>query len=116
LDDKELKKYFEFSAVLVGMFEIVKKLYGLEMRKIELDTYDKTVEVYEVYHGNTFLSFFFTDYFYRPLKRHGAWANILRENFADKKKIVVNVGNFQKGSDGKTLLTLSDVETMFHEF
>ena len=116
LDDKELKKYFELEAVLSGMFEIIERLYGLEMKKITLDCYNPEVRIYEVYTEGKFLSYFFLDLFYRPLKRHGAWANILRENFGDKKKVVVNVANFQKGSDGKTLLTLSDVETLFHEF
>jgi len=32
------------------------------------------------------------------------------------QKIVLNVCNFQQGVDGKTLLSYSDVETMFHEF
>lgn len=115
-DDKELKKYFEFEKVLEGMFEIIHKLYGIEMKKIEIESYDEDVSVYEVSKGGKFLSYFFTDYFFRPLKRHGAWANILRENFKENKKITLNVCNFQKGSDGTTLLTLWDVETMFHEF
>ena len=116
LDDKELKKYFEFEKVLQGMFSIVKKLYGLEMKKIDIQTYHKDVQVYEVYRDGVFLSYFLTDYFYRPLKRHGAWANILRERFQNNKKLVINVWNFQKGIDGITLLTFWDVETMFHEF
>lgn len=40
----------------------------------------------------------------------------MREKFWAHKKITLNVCNFQKWSDGKTLLTLWDVETMFHEF
>lgn len=40
----------------------------------------------------------------------------MREKYENNKKIIVNVCNFQKAADGKTLLTLSDVETMFHEF
>lgn len=48
LDDRELKKYFEFEKVLAGMFEIVNKLYGLEIEKIDIKTYDEEVQVYEV--------------------------------------------------------------------
>lgn len=51
------------------MFEIVEKLYGIEMKKVEQEMYNEDVEVYEVYRDGTFLSYFFTDYFYRPLKR-----------------------------------------------
>ena len=115
-DSKKLKKYLEFEKVLAGMFEIVKRLYGIEMKQLKIESYDSDVQVYEVYKDWNFLSYFFTDYFYRPLKRHGAWANIMREKFERNKKITLNVCNFQKWSDGTTLLTLSDVETMFHEF
>ena len=120
LDDRELKKYFELEAVTKGMFEIVGKLYGLKIQEVKTTSYDEDVVLYEVSREGEFLSYFFTDYFHRPLKRQGAWANILREKSddttAERKKIVVNVANFQKSADGKTLLTLSDVETMFHEF
>jgi len=117
LDDRELKKYFVYENVLSGMFKTIHTLYGVEMKKIDVDSYDKEVEVYEVYKDGEFLSYFFTDYFYRPLKRQGAWANILREKYESNKKITVNVCNFQKGEDGKTLLTLlrcwNDVSWVF---
>ncbi len=135
LDSKELKKYFQFEKVREGMFKIIQKLYGVEMKKLDRECYHTDVEIYEVSKDGKFLSYFFTDYFYRPLKRQGAWANILREKYSSlvpvssswnqlcetgtathQKKITCNVCNFQKWSDGVTLLTLSDVETMFHEF
>lgn len=116
LDERELKEYFEFESVKSGMFEIVQRLYGIEMKKLDNNSYHNDVEVYEVSREWKFLSYFFTDYFYNPLKRPGAWANILREHFGSNKKITVNVCNFQKSTSGKTLLTLGDVETMFHEF
>jgi len=116
LDDRELKKYFEFESVLAGMFEIINRLYGIEMREVDVESYNEDVQVYEVWRKWEFLSYFFTDYFYNELKRPGAWANILRERYKWNKKITLNVCNFQKSSDWKTLLTLGDVETMFHEF
>ncbi len=86
------------------------------MKKIDILSYSHDVAVYEVYRKWEFISYFFTDYFYNDLKRPGAWANMMRERFGEKQKIVLNVCNFQKWADGVTLLTLSDVETMFHEF
>lgn len=118
VDEKELKKYFEFSSVQKGMFEIVEKLYGIQMKVLSCTKkiYGSDIKVYEVYKDGIFLSYFMTDYFYNPLKRPGAWANILREKYSLHKKLVINVANFQKGVDDTTLMTLSDVETMFHEF
>jgi Zn-dependent oligopeptidase len=34
LDDKELKKYFEFENTLKELFLVVKKLYNIEMKEI----------------------------------------------------------------------------------
>lgn len=69
LDDKELKKYFEFDRVLKGMFDIIHRLYGLDIKKIDQKTYHDEVEIYEVSRNGKFLSYYFTDFFYRPLKR-----------------------------------------------
>jgi len=115
-DSKELKKYFVFENVLEWMFETIFRLYNLEFKEIQVNTYNKDVTVYKVFKDWRFLSYFFTDFFYNELKRPWAWANILRETSPKGKKIVLNVCNFQKWADGLTLLTLWDVETMFHEF
>ena len=62
-----------------------------------------------------------TDYYPRETKRGGAWMN----NFVNQeivsgvevRPVIVNVGNFAKPSEDKpSLLTLDQVETMFHEF
>jgi len=115
LDSKELKKYLLFDNVLWAMFETIFKLYKLEFREIQVDTYNESVTIYEVYKEWEFISYFFTDYFYNELKRPWAWANMIREKYWKNKKIVLNVCNFQKWIDGQTLLTMWDVETMFHE-
>jgi len=63
-----------------------------------------------------------TDYFPRATKRQGAWMDELRGSFADadgtvQRPIVYNVGNFTRpAGDTPALLTVDEVETMFHEF
>lgn len=116
LDEKELKKYFVFENVRAGLFETVNRLYNLEFKKIENILYTSESELYEVYKDWNFVSYFYTDYFYTSLKHQGAWADIQREVFEDKKKIIVNVCNYQKNTQWTTLLTLDEVETMYHEF
>ncbi|QFR39637.1 M3 family metallopeptidase [Candidatus Gracilibacteria bacterium 28_42_T64] len=119
LDEKELKKYFEYENVLEYLHDFVKGFYGLELKEVKNPIYNENVKMYEVYKGGKLISYYFLDAFYRKEKRGGAWADNLREknDFGGNMKIpvVVNVCNFQK-SEGKTLLTMRDVETIFHEF
>ncbi|MFA5917579.1 MAG: M3 family metallopeptidase [Candidatus Gracilibacteria bacterium] len=120
-DEKELKKYFEFDKVLNGLFEIVNKLYGVEMREIIIDSYSPLLKFYEVYKDDKLISYFIGDYFYNPDKRSGAWCDNFRPKMGNSEKgqilpIIVNVCAFAKGEKGKTLLNFIDVETMFHEF
>ncbi|MDD2565472.1 MAG: M3 family metallopeptidase [Candidatus Gracilibacteria bacterium] len=120
VSDKELKKYFELEKVLGGLFDIAKKLYSLEFKRIDIKTYDSEVRFFEVYKSGEFKSYFMMDLFYRKEKSSGAWANILRKGEVIKGKrklpIVINVCSFQKGTDTKTLLNYGDVNTLFHEF
>lgn len=122
-DEKILKPYFEFEQVLKGLFGIVKDLYDLDVEEIKGGTpfrYFEDVRVYEVKRRGEFLAYFVGDYFYREGKRGGAWANNLRPKFDLNGKnitsFVVNVCSFQENKEGKTLLSRSDVDTLFHEF
>jgi peptidyl-dipeptidase Dcp len=62
-----------------------------------------------------------TDYFPRSTKRGGAWMNnFVNQEIVDGveiRPVIVNVGNFAKPVDGKpSLMTLDQVETLFHEY
>ncbi len=129
LDDKKLKQYFEFENTKNSLFNTVKRLYGIEMKKISskndsqvsLDDnqwfiYNEGVEIYEVYKQGEFISYFVWDYFYNEDKTGGAWADRLRWKYKDKKAILSNTTNIVKSESWPTLLTLSEVETLFHEF
>ncbi|MCH2188938.1 M3 family metallopeptidase, partial [Candidatus Gracilibacteria bacterium] len=119
LDDKEIKKYFPYEHCLTYLHNFVERFYDLELREISACVYDENVKIYEVYQQGQLISYYLLDAFYRKEKRGGAWAGCLRsrEYMSSYKKvpIIVNVCNFQK-SEHTTLLTLGDVETLFHEF
>jgi peptidyl-dipeptidase Dcp len=78
------------------------------------------VRVFEVYdsQGAT-LAIFIADYYARPSKRGGAWMNayISQNRLLNTQPIVANHLNITKPPAGEpTLLTFSEVTTMFHEF
>lgn len=122
VDDKMLKPYFVFENVMEGLFGLVKKLFQIEMKEVNLKEYAKGSKAYEVYHQGKLISYYFLDPFARPEKRPGAWANDLRSGYTSPKgkiklPIVINECNFPPATKGKpSLLTHRDVETIFHEF
>lgn len=115
LDEKELKKYFEYENVKKYLFDFVKNFYWLELKKIETKTYHEDAVLYEVFKNWNLISYYLLDPFYRSEKRPGAWADNPRGRFWEKVPFIVNVCNFQK-QEKNTLLTMRDVETLFHEF
>ena len=55
LDEQELKPYFPLENVLKGLFDIVGKLYEIELlENKEIDTYHPDVKVYEVHKNGLF--------------------------------------------------------------
>ena len=123
LDEEQTKPYFQMENVRQGVFDLTTKLFGLQYEKLEnIPTYHADVEGFKVMDADgSLIGVILTDYFPRPTKRGGAWMN----NFVnqevidgeDIRPVIVNVGNFAKPVDGKpSLLTLDQVETLFHEY
>lgn len=115
LDEKELKKYFEYENVKNYLFDFISTFYGIEMKQIQTQTYHPDALLFEVYKDGKLISYYLLDPFYRSTKRPWAWADNPRGRFGEKVPFIVNVCNFQK-QDSNTLLTMRDVETLFHEF
>ena len=123
LDEEQTKPYFQMENVRQGVFDLTTKLFGLKYEKLtDIPVYHPDVEGFRVSDADgTLIGIILTDYFPRSTKRGGAWMN----NFvnqevidgADIRPVIVNVGNFSKPVDGKpSLLTLDEVETLFHEY
>lgn len=123
LNEDEIKPYFQMENVRQGVFDVAHKLYGLNFEKLEnVPIYNPEVETFKITDADgSLIGLFYTDYFPRASKRGGAWMNNVREqrieNGVDIRPIIVNVGNFTKPTANQpSLLTLDEVETMFHEF
>ena len=119
LDEQELKPYFSLEKVLLGLFEIVARLYGLSFKKNnKLERYHKEVDVYEVYNKKgEFHALLYTDFFPRPGKRNGAWMTSYRSQSKNIRPHISIVCNFSKTTATlPSLLTFQEVTTLFHEF
>ena len=122
-DEEQLRPYFPFEGVLEGMFEIVRRLYGVEVRQQGgVSAWDPAVKYYSIYdRGGAWLGSFYADFYPRENKRGGAWMDSLITGTpaADgfKPHLGLICGNQTPPVGGKpSLLTHREVETIFHEF
>ncbi|MDE6286906.1 MAG: peptidase M3, partial [Muribaculaceae bacterium] len=121
----EVSAYFPVDSVRNGIFGMAERLYGVKFTEMkDAPRYYDEVKVYDVTdaatgeHGAVFL----TDYFTSPSKRQGAWMSEFKGSWTEddgtsSRPVIYNVGNFSRPTaDMPSLLTLDEVETMFHEF
>ena len=119
LSEEDTKPYFKLENVREGAFAVANKLYGITLSKLEdIPTYHPDVEVFEVKDADgSQLGIFYVDYFPRPGKSGGAWMSNYREQSGPIRPLVCNVCSFTKPiGDTPSLLTMDEVETLFHEF
>ena len=123
LDEEQTKPYFKMENVREGVFNTAHKLFGLNFEQLEdIPVYHPDVEGFKVTDADgSLIGVLLTDYFPRSTKRGGAWMNNMVNQEVidgeDIRPVIVNVGNFSKPTaDKPSLLTLDEVETMFHEF
>lgn len=119
LEEDEIKPYFKQENVREGAFAVANKLYGITLTKLEgIPVYHPDVEVFEVKDADgSHMGIFYVDYFPRPGKSGGAWMSNYREQQGDIRPLVCNVCSFTKPvGDTPSLLTIDEVETLFHEF
>ncbi|MBF0648855.1 M3 family metallopeptidase [Dysgonomonas sp. GY75] len=123
LDEDALKPYFKADNVREGVFAVANKLYGITFKqKTDVPVYQQDVKAYEVNDADgSLIGMIYFDDFARQGKRPGAWMSSFRKQEIFKGEfvhpLIYNVGNYNPPTDGKpALLTLDQVETMFHEF
>ncbi len=123
LDEAELRQYFELENTKQGLFDVVNKLYGLQIEKRnDIPVYHEDAEVYEVKEANgDHVGIVFMDFYPRASKGSGAWMDSFRKQMKKEGKnvspVIINCLNFTKPTGGKpALLSIDEVTTLFHEF
>ena len=122
-DEEELRPYFSYEGVKRGMFETVKRLYGIDVRaEPGAPVWHEDVQYYSVYDSDgSKLGSFYADYFPREDKRGGAWMDSFLTGVPTgdgwEPHLGLMCGNLNPPVGGKpALLTHRDAETLFHEF
>jgi len=122
LDEEALRPYFKLENVRSGVFGVAQKLYGITFtERKDIPLYHPDVRTFEVKEADgRHIGILMVDYFPRASKRGGAWMSDYRGQQKLGKvqtPVICNVGNFSKPTaDQPALLSMDEVETMFHEF
>lgn len=122
LSSETLRPYFSLGGVRTGIFTLANRLYGVTFRPAIVPQYDPSCSSYEVLdRDGSHLGVLYFDLYARPSKGQGAWCGNLREQRTDGAyrvtPVVAVVCNFSAPvKDQPTLLSLEQVETLFHEF
>ena len=122
-DEEALRPYFPLESVVAGLFELVRRLYGVKaIEQPGAAVWDSTVRYYHLLDADgRLLGGFYADWYPRENKRGGAWMGALitggpaADGFQPHLGYIC--GNLTPPLAGKpALLTHREVETIFHEF
>jgi peptidyl-dipeptidase Dcp len=123
LDDSELRPYFQLDRVRDGAFWVANQLYGLTFEALEdMPKPHPEAQVFEVKEADgSHCAVLYMDFHPRASKRQGAWCGGFRDQnraFGEEVDPIINlVCNFTRPSgDTPALLSMEEVETLFHEF
>jgi oligopeptidase A len=123
ISQEELKPYFPETRVIPGMFKVMSRLFDVSFHEVEgVESWHPDVKFYEVLdpQGHEVAQFYF-DLYARPNKRGGAWMGTCQSRLVNSNRCQLPVAymtcNFSPPvGDKPSLMTHTEVETLFHEF
>ncbi len=124
ISQEELKPYFPETRVIPGMFEVVKRLYGLSIQEVEgIDCWHKDVRFFDIYdEDNELRGQFYLDLYARENKRGGAWMDDCvgrkrnPDNTVQTPVAYLTCNLTPPINDEPAQFTHDEVITLFHEF
>lgn len=124
ISDEQLRPYFPEHKVVAGLFTVLNKLFGVEVKQRDgVDVWHPDVKFYDIIDATgTLRGSFYLDLYARAKKRGGAWMDdcqgrrILPDGSV-QTPVAYLTCNFNKPVGGKpALFTHDEVVTLFHEF
>lgn len=120
LDGRELRAFFPFADVKVGLLELAADLFGLQFERVTVPVWHPSVEAYEARENGRLIGRFYLDLHPRPGKfSHYAVAGVRPGIEGRQLPEAVLVTNFPGGEPGAPGLLehgSGGITTFFHEF
>ncbi|MCG9625880.1 oligopeptidase A [Vibrio mediterranei] len=121
--NEELRPYFPESKVVSGLFEVLNRVFGMQIKEREgVDTWHESVRFFDIFDStDTLRGSFYLDLYAREHKRGGAWMDECRVRRTDldgelQTPVAYLTCNFNKPVGGKpAMFTHDEVVTLFHE-
>jgi len=120
-DETLVQPYFEQNIVLVGMFDMISSLLGVEFKKVDIELWHDSVKAFDIYEDEKAIARIFVDLEARAEKRGGAWMHDYESHFMDSSGNMHNASAFivcnfaPTTKQSPSLLRHDDVVTLFHE-
>ena len=124
ISDEDLKPYFADHRVIKGLFDIVAKLYQVQISAVDagVDRWDESVGFYQIKdRDGEVVGQFYLDLYAREDKRGGAWMDECVNRYHIDGKTQIPVAYLTCNltppiGDDPALFTHDEVITLFHEF
>tara|TARA_R110002050_G_scaffold9504_1_gene33035 strand:+ start:178077 stop:180119 length:2043 start_codon:yes stop_codon:yes gene_type:complete len=123
ISQEELKPYFPENKVVSGLFSVVNRLYGLDIKeRHDIDVWHKDVRFFDIFDCEGELrGQFYLDLYARNHKRGGAWmdeCHVRRQTeIGIQTPVAFLTCNFSEPvGDKPALFSHDEVTTLFHEF
>ena len=122
IDDEALRPWFTLPQVLAGLFDLVQKLFNVQVVADDAPAWHADVRYFRVERQGETIGAFYLDLFARAGKQSGAWMDGAhgrwrRPDGQLQRPLAHLVCNFTRPiGDRPSLLTHDDVITLFHEF
>jgi len=123
ISDEELRPYFPESKAVAGLFEVLKRVFGMRVEERHgVDVWHESVRFFDIFDSSNVLrGSFYLDLYAREHKRGGAWMDECRvrrttEAGELQTPVAYLTCNFNKPvGDKPALFTHDEVVTLFHE-
>jgi len=124
ISDEQLRPYFPEERAVNGLFEVVKRIYGITAKeRKDIDVWHDDVRFFDLFDESGELrGSFYLDLYARDHKRGGAWMDdcvgmMRKADGSLQKPVAYLTCNFNRPVSGKpALFTHDEVTTLFHEF
>ena len=119
-DPKQLRQYFPYRQVRDGIFRLVERLFAIEVKPWQTETWHPSVSAYSLYADDHLIGNFYLDMYPREGKyKHAAFFSIRNDGGPAQPPLGALVCNFPDpgfGNEAGGFLDHSQVVTFLHEF